>query len=152
MTNMSLIEKPLIVDTNRLRPIPKDLFPDGQLIPCSSCNYPRARWAFMDVESKEGDDPVPVCSRCFLYESGWGEVRQDELKTYIAELVKETKRPFDLDENQVLKNDKDCDAVLGAITLFSRMMELRTAQYDEAQAKKDASKIILPGSSQFGIR
>lgn len=89
---------PLLLDPDRLKPLPKDLWDVG----CAHCAKPQAKWAFKpsapEPEPNEHgeitgpakihreEDPYTLCSLCFLYESEWGKRRRDQIDIKAAEI------------------------------------------------------------------
>jgi hypothetical protein len=181
MSEPQQMSKPLLIDTNRLKPIDD---PELKNVECEVCHKPQARWGFLpfddyeatgnDVASDmEGTEQLPhsLCSYCFLYESGWGLARVEDVKLYVSDLETELQMEMSKDENGRVTDIKQCDNMLGAIALFSRMFELRNAamaeQIYKAQAEIEKSKgaeksriitlndsiktsgLILPAGGQF---
>jgi hypothetical protein len=115
--NQKPLLKPLIIDARFLRPLPKALFRSA----CSECDRRQAMWEMGPADQ----DHEIVCSVCFLYESKWGEDRVAEILDLTNEMEREVGEKWLRDERGKLLSVKDCDRVLGAIALTSRMFAVR---------------------------
>jgi hypothetical protein len=146
----NLIEKPLLIDTNRLKPVTQDL----RGIECSHCNQPRTMWAFLPVEHDEKPElePVPLCSRCFLYESGWGSSRTSELNSLLLAAEEHMKKTFEKNEDGRLKNDKDCDTIIAYIAMASILYQREAEKKLREELEASRSAIIQPSKDQFIVK
>lgn len=140
----------VLLDSERLKPMPQDLFGTE----CAKCEKPQAMWAFLPVESSTEDDPLPVCSSCFIYESGWGINRGSEIAAMVKDVEEAMGVVFTKDPEGKMLDPKDCDRILAAIAYISRMHYLRnqqTAAYAQAPTK-EKSMIITPNGDNALIK
>lgn len=147
----------LFIDSNFVRPLPKDLF-DSE---CTNCAQKQSKWAIQFVDLP---DPMIMCSKCFLYLSAWATPRQKELTEIVAEIeamvVADTLQKrlqsgttmtaeqiealqaarWERDADGHLVDCRRCDDVMGKIYLLSRIhtLEMRKMQ------QMSESRIIMP--------
>jgi hypothetical protein len=150
----------VMLDPERLKPLPRDLFD----LPCGKCEKPESRWAFLAVEAGPDDDPIAICSKCFLYESGWGANREEEIRAMVKDVETAMGVEFAKDERGFMSNPRDCDRILGAVAYISRMYVIRNAQVAKmaAESQKEdgllirspsgAGKVIKTFDQQFKIK
>lgn len=147
--------KPIVMlDSERLKPIDQEMLKEGA-IECDRCRRPEARWAFLPTESGPDDLPQPICSYCFLYESGWGLVRRDQLDQMVKDVEEAMGVVFARDPGGRMTNPRDADRILGAIAYISRIYALRNAKIAqiarEVQNAPKDSRIIQPAGGGSGL-
>lgn len=107
---------PVLVDPDRLKPLPKDLFG----MPCAKCGKDDSRWAFMPDDLPRDAEPLPQCSKCFLYESGWGANRAKPIADMVGAVEKSIGEVFAKNELGQLTERRDCDRIMAAVAYISR--------------------------------
>lgn len=123
-------DKPLLIDTRYLRPLPKELFN----CPCGKCDKRQAMW---EMGAPGGDEQHTICSLCFLYESNWGKAREDQIHEMVvaveAEVGDNWLRGAD---GKTLLVCKDANRILAAIALTSRAFQAE----DKAKGAESGSQ------------
>lgn len=123
--------KALRIDTNRLTMLDKTMWNCA----CSVCDKLQSRWAMRTEE----EEPKPICSLCFLYQTKWGQDRKDTLADYLSEISKQqTERKMLISATGELVSPADGDFVVGIVALTSRQFDVEDAA--QAQAQAPASK------------
>lgn len=112
------IDKPLILDTRYLRPLPKEMFDSA----CEHCDKRQSKW---EMGPPDSDERHILCSLCFLYESNWGKARVDQIHEIVDDVEKEMGTKFFRGaDGKTLIACKDGDRILGALALTSRAFQL----------------------------
>lgn len=111
--------RPVEISPKVVRPLPKDMWGTA----CYTCNRPEAKWHF---ESPQYEDPMCICSICFLYKSEWGRQRREDIRALIAEIEKEHHLIFLRNERDELIAASDADRIFGTIVLTSAMFAMRS--------------------------
>ena len=110
---------PLVIDTRFLRPLPKSLWDSN----CHNCDKRQSRW---EMGPPYGGETYTVCSICFLYDSKWGEKREDQIHVLVEECEAESGEKMLRDsDGKTLLSCKDADAILSSIALTSRMFQMQ---------------------------
>lgn len=118
---------PAIVNPDRLRPLPSDMWG----LACACCDKPIARWAMKaaslpGLPSSDGDI-FALCSLCFLYESQWGRNRLTETEKLVKDVEKEIRAKFQRAQGRLVR-PMDADRIMAAIALTSRLIAVRGKQ------------------------
>jgi len=113
--------KPLIVDSQYLRPLPKAMWDTA----CERCDKRQAKWSFLPSEAAPPSGDYPMCSLCWLYESEWGKGRREDLDKMILDVQRAKGRIFQRAKGNKLWSCKDADVILGAIVMTSRIFEIQ---------------------------
>lgn len=127
--------QPVLIDTTRVLPLPQHM----KGIICSNCDKPLAVWEFKPDDT-EALGSLLLCSFCLLYKSFWGQNRREQIDHFISEVEKKMGVGMIRDDENRLVFSKDCDRIMGAIALASKLfqaMDARDAKSVGTKEEKD---------------
>jgi hypothetical protein len=118
------MKKPIRVDTTRIQMLDESMFN----VACGVCEKLQSKWSIL-LKTDSKDEPMPVCSLCFLYESEWGRSRAEDLKGYLLEVTNNNPtRKMLLSADNKIASIKDADFILGILVWTSRQWDLSEAR------------------------
>ena len=111
--------KTIYIDPGTIRPLPKAM----QGIGCAVCNRVQSVWERTHVRTQQSGDPV--CSLCWMYETGWGKDNKEALSEFVSEVEDSLSALFKKTEDAKLERCEDADRIMSALVLTTRMFKLK---------------------------